>query len=95
MNARRIDMLRERISAALQPASLVIEDESHQHAGHAEAKSGRGHFRVKIISELFTGLRPLQRHRLVYDAIGELMKTEVHALSIDARTPEENGAGSP
>ena len=91
MNARRIDMLRERISAALQPASLLIEDESHQHAGHAEAKSGRGHFRVKIISELFTGLR----HRLVYDAIGELMKTEVHALSIDARTPEENGTASP
>ena len=88
-------MLRERISAALQPASLLIEDESHQHAGHAGAESGRGHFCVKIVSELFVGLRSLQRHRLVYDAIGELMKTEVHALSIDARTPEENGTASP
>jgi len=67
MNAYRIDVLRERISAVLQPISLEIEDESHQHAGHAGAESGRGHFRVKIVSELFTGLRPLQRHRLVYD----------------------------
>ena len=95
MNARRIDMLRERISAALQPTALVIEDESDQHVGHAEARSGRGHFHVKIISNIFTDLRPLQRHRLVYDAIGELMKTEVHAVSIDARTPEESGTNSP
>lgn len=95
MNAYRIDVLRERISAVLQPISLEIEDESHQHAGHAGAESGRGHFRVKIVSELFTGLRPLQRHRLVYDAVSELMKTDVHALSIDARTPEENGTASP
>ena len=95
MNASRIDMLRERISAALQPTSLEIEDESHQHAGHAGAESGMGHFRVKIVSELFAGLRPLQRHRLVYDAVGALLKTDVHALSIDARTPEENGTASP
>ena len=95
MNANRIDMLREQITAALQPTSLEIEDESHRHAGHAGAESGMGHFRVKIVSERFEGLRPLQRHRLVYGAVAELMKTDVHALSIDARTPEENGTASP
>jgi len=94
MNANRIDMLREQITAALQPTSLEIEDESHRHAGHAGAKSGMGHFRVKIVSERFEGLRPLQRHRLVYGAVAELMKTDVHALSIDARTPDENGTAS-
>ena len=94
MTASRIDLLREQITAALQPTTLEIEDESHRHAGHAGAKSGMGHFRVKVVSGLFEGLRPLQRHRLVYDAVAELMKTDVHALSIDARTPEENETAS-
>ena len=95
MNASRIDRLREQITAALQPTTLEIEDESHRHAGHAGAKSGMGHFRVKIVSGLFEGLSPLQRHRLVYDAVAGLMKTDVHALSIDARTPDEDGSASP
>ena len=95
MNASRIDRLREQITVALQPTTLEIQDESHRHAGHAGAKSGMGHFRVKIVSGLFEGLRPLQRHRLVYDAVAGLMKTDVHALSIDARTPDEDGTASP
>jgi BolA protein len=95
VNASRIDRLREQITVALQPTTLEIEDESHRHAGHAGAKSGMGHFRVKIVSGLFEGLRPLQRHRLVYDAVAGLMKTDVHALSIDARTPDEDGTASP
>ena len=95
MNVSRIDRLREQITTALQPTTLEIEDESHRHAGHAGAKSGLGHFRVTIVSGLFEGLRPLQRHRLVYDAVAELMKTDVHALSIDARTPEEDGPELP
>lgn len=82
-------MLRERISAALQPLSLEIDDESHLHAGHPGARSGRGHFRVKIVASQFENLRQLQRHRLVYEAVGDLMESDVHALSIHALAPDE------
>ena len=95
MNASRIDRLREQITAALQPTTLEIEDDSHLHAGHPGAQSGMGHFRVQIVSEAFEGLRPLQRHRLVYEAVAGLMKTDVHALSIEALTPEEERSASP
>lgn len=83
------------IRAALQglaPISLQIIDESHKHAGHAGARDGRGHFAVEITSEVFTGLAPLARHRRVYEAVGSLMHSDIHALSIKARTPAEAAA---
>ncbi|TDR37401.1 BolA protein family transcriptional regulator [Tahibacter aquaticus] len=81
-----------RIRAALeqlQPSALELIDESHKHAGHEGARDGRGHFRVRIVSSQFAGKAPLARHRLVYAAVGELMNTDIHALAIEARAPEE------
>ena len=80
----RMTRIRERLQQALAPASMELIDESHLHAGHAGAKSGRGHYRLRIVSNRFAGLNPVQRHRLVYEALGELMQTDIHALSIDA-----------
>lgn len=85
----RVDAIRERLRTGLAPLVLDIEDESHRHAGHAGARDGRGHFRVHIVSEAFAGKNALQRHRAVYAALGELMQTDIHALAIDARAPEE------
>jgi len=87
-NAQREKMIREKLEASFSPASLDIIDESHKHAGHAGARGG-GHFIVHIVSDAFSGKSTIQRHRMVYDAMGELMNTEVHALSIKADTPSE------
>ena len=70
------------LTDGLQPSSLEIIDESHLHAGHVGAREGKGHFKVIISSDKFEGLRPLQRHRLVYDSLGDMMDTDIHALSI-------------
>ncbi len=78
--------IRQRL-AALSPSTLEITDESHLHVGHAGAKTGLGHFRVKIVSEQFRGLTPMQRHKRVYEALGTLLQTDIHAISIDAQTP--------
>jgi BolA protein len=86
MNSSRIEMIRQRLEAQLAPQSLEIIDDSHQHAGHSSA-GGMGHFTVKICAAAFEGKSPLQRHRLVYDAVAELMQTEIHALSIHATAP--------
>ena len=85
----RVDQIRAALTAAFAPQHLVIEDESHRHAGHRGAATGLGHFRVEIVSAAFHGLPPLARHRQVYAALGGLMQTDIHALSIQARTPEE------
>ena len=85
----RIELIREKLSAALSPESLEVIDRSHEHAGHEGAKSGGGHFDVIIVAEAFNGMGTVQRHRAVYDALGSTMKTEIHALSIRAYTPEE------
>lgn len=74
----------------LQPQQLEIADDSALHAGHEGAKSGGGHYRLNIVSPQFAGLNTLQRHRLVYAALGSLMQHEIHALSINALTPEES-----
>lgn len=79
--------LREKLEQ-LAPSQLDIRDDSARHAGHAGAKAG-GHFVVSIVSPRFAGLGSMQRHRLVYDAAGDLMQNGIHALSITARTPEE------
>ena len=81
-------MIRERL-AILAPQQLEILDESHKHAGHAGARSGGGHFNLTIVSNIFDGKGLLQRHRMVYDALGSAMQTDIHALTIKALTPEE------
>jgi len=85
----RVGAIRAALEAALAPVSLQIEDESHRHAGHAGAADGRGHFHVDVVSEAFAGLGPIARHRAIYAALGELMTSDIHALSIRARTPTE------
>jgi len=82
-------MIRERLTRALQPLELEIIDESAKHAGHAGAASGGGHFIVSIVSPVFEDKTLIQRHRLVYDAVGDIMHSEIHALSINAKTPQE------
>jgi BolA protein len=74
---------------ALHTDRVELIDDSHLHAGHAGAKEGKGHFRVRVVSDDFDGLRTLQRHQLVYRSLGELMQTDIHALSITALTPDE------
>ncbi|KAF0164983.1 MAG: BolA protein [Rhodocyclaceae bacterium] len=83
-----IDAMRASL-AALDPVTIEIIDDSAKHAGHAGARSGGGHFRLAIVAARFAGCRTMERHRLVYDALGPLMKREIHALSIDAKTPDE------
>jgi BolA protein len=85
----RIEKIRTALQAAFEPQRLVIEDESHLHAGHAGAASGRGHFRVEIVSAAFDGLPMLARHRQVYAALGELMQSDIHALSVRALAPDD------
>lgn len=82
-------VIRARLEEQLSPIILDLVDDSHRHVGHAGARDGRGHFTVRIVSTLFDGLNPLARHRAVYAALGELMNTDIHALVIDARSPEE------
>jgi len=85
----RIERIRASLEAALRPTLLQIEDDSARHAGHAGAAGGGGHYRVRVVAEAFMGKPPLARHRMVYDALGQLMGTAVHAISINAQTPEE------
>ena len=77
------------LQAALAPSLLEVTDDSHLHAGHAGAASGGGHYSVKIVSDRFEGLRLVMRHRLVYDAVAEMMRAEIHALAITALAPSE------
>ncbi|MEZ5541913.1 MAG: BolA family protein [Pseudomonadota bacterium] len=84
--------LRERLAQQLHPVRLEIIDESAKHAGHAGAASGGGHFIVRITAAAFRDKSLIQRHRLVYDALGDMMQRDIHALSIDARSPEEDSS---
>lgn len=88
---QRVEAIRAALIAALAPASVAVEDDSHRHVGHAGARDGRGHFNVEVVSEAFEGLHSIARHRAVYTALGDLMTTDIHALSIRARTPREAG----
>ena len=81
-------ILRERLDG-LKPLHLELADDSAQHAGHEGAKSGGGHFRLLIVSAEFSGKSTLIRHRIVYAALGDLMRSKIHALSIQSLTPEE------
>ena len=88
-NEQRLVEIRTRLEAELSPASLQVDDESHMHVGHEGAKGGLGHFRVLVVSDKFQGQSPIKRHRLVYQVMGDLMQTDIHALAIEAFTPDE------
>lgn len=85
----RVEAIRARLESALAPLELDVIDESHKHVGHEGARDGRGHFAVRIVSAGFEGRSLLERHRLVYDALGALMQTDIHALSLRALAPSE------
>lgn len=85
----RIDKIRHALAEGLNTDDIHIRDDSHLHVGHPGAASGLGHFHVTIRSPCFAGVDPLQRHRLVYDALGSLMQTDIHAVQIVARAPGE------
>jgi len=78
-----------KLEKVFQPTELLVKDQSHLHAGHAGAKDGKGHFDVTIVSPAFDGLTRLQRHRMVYDALSQLIESDIHALSIRAFAPSE------
>lgn len=86
MNTSRVERLRTALETALHPTALDIRDDSARHAGHAGAREG-GHFHVTITTAAFKGVSAVERHRMVYAAAAELMGRDIHALSIDARTP--------
>lgn len=85
--AGRAERLRARLEQHFAPQELIIEDESHKHAGHAGAAGGQGHFRVRIVADAFRGISPIARHRQVYAAVGDMMKTDIHALQVEALAP--------
>ena len=89
MNARRVDRIQALLELAFEPESINVEDDSARHAGHAGAKSGLGHFNVSIVSAHFNDMKMLARHRAVYAALDDMMKTDIHALSIDAIASNE------
>lgn len=81
-NQQRMQKMTALLQKTLSPTDLKIIDESHLHAGHAGAKSGKGHFKLLIKSHKFSGLSKIKQHQLIYQALGELMQTDIHALSI-------------
>jgi BolA protein len=85
----RVAAIESALNAGLDPTDLLVKDQSHLHAGHAGASDGRGHFEVIIISDRFDEKSRIQRHRMVFDSVGQLMETDIHALSIHAFTPAE------
>ncbi len=89
MTESRQAQIRTELEKSFQPTELLIKDQSHLHAGHEGAKDGKGHFDVTIVSEAFAGVNRVQRHRMVYDALGKLLETEIHALRIKAFSPSE------
>lgn len=87
MNSR-VEQMRQYL-AALDPVSVEIVDESHKHAGHAGARTGGGHYLLQIISPEFSGKNKMARHRMIYSALAEMMERDIHALTIDAKSPGE------
>lgn len=91
MTTARIARIRTRLETEFAPQTLEIVDDSHKHVGHAGAMDGKGHFSVRITSKRFSGVKPLERHRMVYAALGDLMDTDIHALQVIAKTPASEG----
>jgi len=89
MSSPRVSRIEAILMESFSPTHLLVKDQSHLHAGHAGAQDGRGHFDVTIVSEAFAGKRPIARHRQVYDALNDMLETDIHALRITAKTPDE------
>lgn len=89
MTSHREQQIRECLENAFRPTELFLKDQSQLHLGHEGAKDGKGHFDVTIVSAAFSGKNRLERHRMVYDALGTLLESDIHALRIEARTPSE------
>jgi len=87
MTANRVERIRTRLEQVFSPNELEVFDESHLHEGHVGAKDGKGHYRVYIVSDQFVRIRPLERHRMVFKALGEMMEKDIHALSVVAQPP--------
>lgn len=86
---QRAEIIEQLLRAALTPTELLVKDQSHLHAGHPGAREGKGHFDVRIVSNSFTGLGRIARHRLVYDVLGDFMQSDIHALQINAVSPQD------
>lgn len=90
--SERVRLIEQRLREAFAVEDLAIQDDSHLHAGHAGARAGGGHYRVRIVSAAFAGKRTLERHRMVYQALDAFMRPDtIHALNIQALTPDEAG----
>ena len=89
MTAERVKAIEACLEAEFSPSRLQVKDQSHLHAGHAGARDGMGHFAVTIVADAFEGKTRIQRHRMIYAALGTLMQTDIHALKINAYTPAE------
>ncbi|MFO7762508.1 MAG: BolA family protein [Wenzhouxiangellaceae bacterium] len=83
MTEERVGRIRALLERALAPEALEVIDESHLHVGHAGAQDGRGHFRIRIKASCFAGRSRLARHRMIYQAMGDMMDTDIHALAIE------------
>ena len=90
MTAERVAMIRRKLEAEFEPEELEVVDDSRRHAGHEGARDGRGHFQVRILSRRFAGKRTIERHRMVYAALGPLMQTDIHALGVVALSPDDS-----
>lgn len=89
MSPSRQQEIERRLRERFKPDELLIKDQSHLHAGHAGAADGRGHFDVRIVSQKFDGMSRIERHRSVYQALGDLLESDIHALRINALTPDD------
>ena len=87
--SERTQRMRQALQEGLDTDDIAIRDDSHLHAGHEGAKTGLGHFHVTVRSAHFTGTNQISRHRMIYKALGDMMQTDIHALSIRALAPEE------
>ncbi len=89
MSKERTATIEQLLEAAFAPTKLLVKDQSHLHAGHAGAQEGKGHFEVKIVSDRFAGQSRIARHRMVYDALGSFIDSDIHALKINAVSPSD------
>lgn len=89
MSESRLDRIQARLESKFAPARVTVRDDSAKHAGHPGARGGAGHFAVRIESQAFAGRNPLQRHRMVYEALAEMMPIDIHALIIEAISPDD------
>lgn len=89
MTLQRENQIRQRLQQSFDPLELSIKDQSQLHVGHEGAKDGKGHFDITLVSEAFAGVNRVRRHRMVYDALRDLLESDIHALRISAFAPSE------